>query len=117
MADDVKDLEEVTEAGTVDNSVDGAEFEIEGLELSQEVGDDGNVTYTGTMEYTRPIAFEAKFAIDGTHDKKSVRAALIAGAVYTDEQGGQVNGYIAMHAPFKALIKLILKDMAEIAAE
>lgn len=91
---------------------------VEGLEVVCEVNNEV-IEYVGTLAYTRPVAFSASFNVNdiANQDKKSVRVALISSAVYTDEEGGSVNGYLAQNATFKKLIKLILADFAEMAEQ
>lgn len=88
---------------------------VEGLEITAEVSD-YLIEYVGTLEYTRPVAFSVSFNLNeiAEQDKKSVRKALISSAVYTDDEGGPVNGFLAQNAKFKKLINLILADFAEI---
>lgn len=70
---------------------------------------DGNmITVSGTIttDKLRPIAFEASYnANEKWEDKRAVRDVLLAGAVYTDEAGGQAAGHTAMNATFKRLLK------------
>ncbi len=89
---------------------------IDNLTLHQDY--DGNViTYAGVLHLTREVGFEASFPANELIENKSdVRGALIASARYLDD-GSVVNGYVAMNATFKALIKRILADSAEMNKE
>lgn len=93
-----------------------ADHGIEHLTLHQDF--DGNtITYAGVLHIAREVGFEASFPANELIDQKSdVRSALIASARYLDD-GSEVNGYVAMNATFKALIKHILADSAEMNKE
>lgn len=90
---------------------------VDGLVLHQEQDENNNVKYHGTIQWDAvQVGFEATFDPAADYTKDDIRDALRAGAV-TIPDGAAVPNHIAMNRVFKALLKHILNDLAEIKAQ